>query len=373
MKASLLPARIKLRTTALLFALLGIQPLSAQEPPAGFGEPDVEIKIGVIPAKLKYDTEWFAVKPNSKVKLTLINADVMQHNLLICQKGEGIVKLVSDAALALGADAIEKQFVPDIPEVLFHTTMVDPGESNSIYFTAPEAEGDHPFVCTFPGHALIMNGIMTVSNTETSRKPKAKEDMLAEQHHENTPNPDNITVTDEPKVVRVILPDTSPDSLAVGLIGGFNYCFDTSTCAVRYGWRESFLNISPELDGRGGRTCHILGQRFNVGYLDFPLRFGSNDKPVVKFLGYRIKEIPEIVYSVDGTVVTQTVGSAPGTTPESCELIYTFSIPRAKDSVRFLSNPNESQITSPSGKSENGVLTIPAKDATKFMISVKPV
>ena len=35
----------------------------------------------------------------------------------------------------------------------------------TIAFTAPEAEGDYPFVCTLPGHAFSMKGIMKVSKT----------------------------------------------------------------------------------------------------------------------------------------------------------------------------------------------------------------
>jgi azurin len=29
-------------------------------------------------------------------------------------------------------------------------------------FTAPIAKGDYPYVCTFPGHHILMRGVMKV-------------------------------------------------------------------------------------------------------------------------------------------------------------------------------------------------------------------
>jgi azurin len=39
--------------------------------------------------------------------------------------------------------------------------MLDHGQSEVISFTAPEP-GDYPYVCTFPGHAQLMRGVMKV-------------------------------------------------------------------------------------------------------------------------------------------------------------------------------------------------------------------
>jgi azurin len=53
--------------------------------------------------------------------------------------------------------------VPAIPEVLFATTLVDPGQTLTVQFKAPEEPGEYPYVCTFPGHWRVMNGIMHVT------------------------------------------------------------------------------------------------------------------------------------------------------------------------------------------------------------------
>jgi azurin len=56
----------------------------------------------------------------------------------------------------------EKNYVPSIPEVLFSTPLINPGKSYKLTFKAPATTGDYPYVCTFPGHWTLMNGIMKV-------------------------------------------------------------------------------------------------------------------------------------------------------------------------------------------------------------------
>jgi len=56
----------------------------------------------------------------------------------------------------------EKQYVPDIAQVLYSSALIDPGESIVLQFTAPQEPGEYPFVCTFPGHWRTMNGILKV-------------------------------------------------------------------------------------------------------------------------------------------------------------------------------------------------------------------
>jgi len=53
-------------------------------------------------------------------------------------------------------------FVPEIPEILASTPLVNPETSESLVFTAPTEPGEYPYLCTVPGHWRIMNGIMIV-------------------------------------------------------------------------------------------------------------------------------------------------------------------------------------------------------------------
>ena len=98
----------------------------------------------------------------------LENPDFMQHNLVITQEGEK--EKVGEAAdkLAMSPNGAEMQYVPDMPEVLFYTKLVNPEETVRLRFVAPEKPGSYPYICTFPGHWRIMQGVMKVVKSKSS-------------------------------------------------------------------------------------------------------------------------------------------------------------------------------------------------------------
>lgn len=55
-----------------------------------------------------------------------------------------------------------KNFVPETDDVLYHTALIGPDSTDTIFFTAPTTPGEYEFVCTFPGHASMMKGILRV-------------------------------------------------------------------------------------------------------------------------------------------------------------------------------------------------------------------
>jgi len=124
-----------------------------------------EITITADKVQFLYDIKEFTVKAGQKVKITLVNpADSVNrqpHNLLIVKPGK------KDAVgMAANAGMSDPNFlqnpVPDTDDVLHHTKLVQPGEEVVLEFTAPKEPGDYPYVCTYPGHWAIMNGVMTV-------------------------------------------------------------------------------------------------------------------------------------------------------------------------------------------------------------------
>jgi uncharacterized protein len=120
------------------------------------------ITIGVIQNKMKFDLPSFTVKAGEPVEIKFVNPDFMQHNLVITKPG--MLETVGKAADKLAADpgGSELQYVPQIPEVLYSTKLLDPEGEVVLRFNAPEDAGDYPFVCTFPGHWSVMNGVMKV-------------------------------------------------------------------------------------------------------------------------------------------------------------------------------------------------------------------
>ena len=137
-----------------------ISPKRPTEMPASWTDgPDQSLTIGTLPG-LKYDIEEIRVKAGNKVKLVFNNNDDMLHNLLIVKPGQA--SPIGEMAMQLGLDGEEKGYVPDSDQVLYHTNLLQPHTSDALYFVAPSEPGTYEYVCTFPGHYLIMRGVLVV-------------------------------------------------------------------------------------------------------------------------------------------------------------------------------------------------------------------
>ena len=123
---------------------------------------DQRFVIKTVEYQLQFDTELINVKAGSLVEIILKNVDEMPHNLLVIKPGT--LNTVGAAAdeMARNVNAGTIHFVPQIPEVLFATTLLEFGESYTLKFRVPDQPGDYPYVCTYPGHWRVMNGIMRV-------------------------------------------------------------------------------------------------------------------------------------------------------------------------------------------------------------------
>ena len=123
--------------------------------------PDQTLTLGTKPG-LKFDVEKLEVKAGSRVKLVFNNNDDMLHNVVITRPGLG--NAVGEAALKLNLNGPKLNYVPNSPNVLYHTNILQPESSESIYFLAPAEPGDYPFICSFPGHYSVMKGTLKVVN-----------------------------------------------------------------------------------------------------------------------------------------------------------------------------------------------------------------
>ncbi len=147
-----------------VLALLLTPVLSADPAPA-----PVIVTIKTKPAQMKYDLQRINVDTGVKVTITLQNDDDLPHNLVVCKPKEGVENdkglEVAMAAWNLGEAGMKQEWIPQHPRILAHTKMVNPHKSETITFTAPDEPGIYPYVCTFPGHAMVMNGRLRVSQT----------------------------------------------------------------------------------------------------------------------------------------------------------------------------------------------------------------
>ena len=118
---------------------------------------------------LSYQTRIVRAQPGEPIELTLANPDVVPHNWALIKPGtlrrvgQLANRLVSDPEAAL------RHYVPRTSDVLAYTNVVFPGESFTIFLRAPQEPGRYPFLCTFPGHWLIMNGTLLVESSPAAR------------------------------------------------------------------------------------------------------------------------------------------------------------------------------------------------------------
>lgn len=133
------------------------------EKPTATSEKAVIINIKVVPNVMKFDKPLITARAGQKITISLENPDVMQHNWLLLKPGSTQKVGAAADALAMDPKGADKQYVPRIPEVLHFIKLLNPGDEASVTFTAPATPGDYPFVCTFPGHWRIMNGVLRIT------------------------------------------------------------------------------------------------------------------------------------------------------------------------------------------------------------------
>ncbi|TLV02722.1 PVC-type heme-binding CxxCH protein [Dyadobacter luticola] len=121
-----------------------------------------ELVLNTIEAKMAFDKKEFQVPTGKKVILIFNNTDMMPHNVVIVKPGtEQKVGEAADAMANL-KDGFEKNFIPNSADILFSTPLVNAGKSFRLEFTAPSQPGAYPFICSFPGHWRVMQGVVNV-------------------------------------------------------------------------------------------------------------------------------------------------------------------------------------------------------------------
>jgi azurin len=114
---------------------------------------------------MKFSTTRLEAKPGQDLKVVFTNIGSMPkasmgHNWVLLKKDVD-AKAFSDAAVA--AAATEYLPADKMNQVIAHTKLLGPKQSEEISFKAPTEPGEYPFVCTFPAHfASGMKGVLVV-------------------------------------------------------------------------------------------------------------------------------------------------------------------------------------------------------------------
>jgi len=113
-------------------------------------------------SNLAYKTPELRAKPGEKLALTFVNPDVVPHNWVLAKPGRlSAVGTLADAMIA-DPEAVARHYVPTTEDVTAYADITEPGKQQTIYFTVPDVPGRYPFLCTFPGHWKLMNGVLII-------------------------------------------------------------------------------------------------------------------------------------------------------------------------------------------------------------------
>ncbi len=113
---------------------------------------------------MAYAIKSLSVKAGQPVKLTFNNrgaAAPLPHNVVVGKAGSKDALMAAAMKIMTDPAGMAKGYIPeDCPEIIAHTKLVQPGQSETIEFVCP-APGDYPYMCMFPGHSVLMNGTIT--------------------------------------------------------------------------------------------------------------------------------------------------------------------------------------------------------------------
>jgi azurin len=316
----------------------------------------LKITIGTLPG-LQYDKPRFAVDPGQEVVLTFNNSDEMAHNLAFVAPGKRLE--IVQAALTLPPDS---NYIPKNAAVLWHTPVLKPDESAHLKFNAPNEKGIYPYVCTFPGHGLVMYGVMYVGITMPVLAQDQNVSPMARDHNSKSnlhPWPQR-----RPLMYRIFMPDASPSAIAVALPHGVSYCWDAGSCHMRYAWIGGFVDPMPVWKGNGNGVAKIIGTKFWTGTKKFPFYKKNSFDAKPQFQGYRkIDGHPEFHYIIQDIDVYERITAL----PTGMGLTRHYRIPDIKYALNMTIGIGNTKVSK--GLIHEGAAILTPEEAKSFTIT----
>lgn len=114
--------------------------------------------------QMKYSVTSIEAKPGEELHVVLTNAgslpkEAMAHNWVLLKPGSDVM-----AFSAAAAGARDKDYIPDNlkDQIVAKIDLLGPHKTGEVTFKAPDQPGEYPYLCSFPGHAALMKGTLTV-------------------------------------------------------------------------------------------------------------------------------------------------------------------------------------------------------------------
>jgi azurin len=355
---------MKLLIPASLVAIGSALALAQAPEPSQTPKPPRAIKLAMRDG-LRFDPPRIAAQPGETLVFTLDNADSTHqpHNFIIARPGKR--DAVVQQALALGERGPSSEFAPEGEDVLLHSALLAPEQTQKLTFRVPDEPGIYPYVCTFPGHGAAMYGALYVGVPMPALDADPHVPPATAQRY-------IVGEGRRPFTQRMFVPDAGPAAIVVALEGGQNFCWDAGQCRLRYVWSGAFIDATDHWKGNGKDLAKLPARPWWTAPRDaFPLRIGDvgGPAPAVKFLGYRLhKGLPEFHYRLEGVEVFEKIDAAP-----EGGISLTFRIPNPPGAIHLaLPASDQGEWSSSVGTWTAGALTIPPGSAPSFTITLKP-
>jgi azurin len=111
---------------------------------------------------LQFAQKELHAKAGERLSLVFENPDALPHNWVL-MKPDAIERVGALANNLIAApDALARHYVPESPDIICHTRVLDPQKRTTIHFNAPAKAGRYPYICSFPGHWAVMRGVLIV-------------------------------------------------------------------------------------------------------------------------------------------------------------------------------------------------------------------
>jgi azurin len=144
-------------------AAIASAPPTSEPPPAEAPKPvqHVDLEIASVANTMAFDKTALRVPTGAEVHLVFKNNSTMTtlpHNWALVNPG------TEASVAAAGLKYGDKAGYIDVfnHDTLVHTPLAKQGETSEVTFTAP-APGTYPYICTVPGHYMLMKGVLTVT------------------------------------------------------------------------------------------------------------------------------------------------------------------------------------------------------------------
>ena len=113
--------------------------------------------------QMKFSVTAIEAKAGEELKIVLNNQgtlpkEAMGHNLVLLKAGTDVTAFATAAMTAKDTDYIPAAMKD---KVLASIPVLGPKKTGDVTFKAPAA-GEYAFICSFPGHYMLMKGTLTV-------------------------------------------------------------------------------------------------------------------------------------------------------------------------------------------------------------------